>query len=108
MQPLRRAAVGPEALDHHVDREPVQPGPERRVAAEGPELLPDAHEDVLRQLVGVAAAGHAADEAVHARQVQLVQLLEGADVARRGLLHTVRRRRSPWRVPGFLALGPQQ
>ena len=48
----------------------MQPGAERRVAAEAAELLPDAHEDVLRQLVGVASAGHPADEAVHPGQVR--------------------------------------
>ena len=51
--PLPAHGLGPEAFDHDVDREPMQPGAERRVAAKAGELLPDAHEDVLRQLVGV-------------------------------------------------------
>ena len=84
MQPLPARRVGPEALDDDVDREAVQPGGERRVAAEAAELLPDADEDVLRQLVGVAAARHPPDEAVHARQVRAVEPLERADVSRRG------------------------
>ena len=37
----RRTVVGAEAFDHDVDREPVQPGGERRVAAKGAELLPE-------------------------------------------------------------------
>ena len=54
-----------------------------------PELLPDADEDVLRELVGVAAAGHPAHEAVHARQVRVIHPLERRHVSRRGQRHVV-------------------
>ena len=107
-EPLTAGSVGPEAFDHHVDRETVQPGPERRVAAKASELLPDANEDVLGQLVGVPASGHAPDQAVNARQMNAVQLFERADVAVRGLLDAVRRGRRTRRHPGFLLFGPQQ
>ena len=53
------------------------------------ELLPDADEDVLRQLVGVAPAGHAAHEAVDAGRCVAIELLERADVSRRGARHVV-------------------
>ena len=52
-----------------------------------PSFCQSAHEDVLRDLVGVAAGGHPADEAVHARQVRPVELLERAHVSRRGARH---------------------
>src|SRR5688572_26001076 len=40
----RRAAV----LEHDIDRDPVQPGRELTVSAKRAQLLPDAHEDILR------------------------------------------------------------
>src|SRR5207237_10220094 len=72
----------------------VQPGREGGLAAEGRQLLPDAHEHVLRELVGVASAGHAPHEAVHARQVSPVELLERAYVSRCGTGHVRSRLRS--------------
>ena len=96
-QPLPAGGVGAEAFDDDVDREPVQPGPERGIAAKASELLPDADEDVLGQFVGVAAAGHAPDQAVNARQMNVVELFERADVAVRGLLDAIRRGRRPRR-----------
>ena len=87
MQPLPPHRVAAEALDDDVDGEAVQPGRERGVAAKRSELLPDAHEDVLREFVGVAAAGHPPDEAVHARQVRAIDLFERPHVPRRGAGH---------------------
>jgi hypothetical protein len=79
--------VSAEPLDDDVHREPVQPGRERRIPAKRAELLPEAHEDVLGQLVGVAAGRHPAHQSMHPRQVRAVELLEGADVSRRGPRH---------------------
>jgi hypothetical protein len=67
----------------------MEPGAERGVSAEARELLPHAHEHVLRELVDVAPAGHPPDQAVDARQVEAVELLECADVTRRGVSHVV-------------------
>ena len=107
-QPLPPDGVGPEAFDHDVDREPVQPGPERRVAAKASELLPDADEDVLGQFVGVPAGRNAPYEAVNTGQMSGVELFECADVPARGPLDAVRRRRRTRRDPGLLLFGPQQ
>ena len=49
--PLNRERSPP--LDDDVDRQAVQPGRERRVAAELTQLLPGPDEDVLRDLVGL-------------------------------------------------------
>ena len=63
--------------------EPVQPGGERRLAAERGELLPGPDEHVLGQLVGRVGAGHAAREGEDARHVLLIEALERRRVARR-------------------------
>ena len=68
--PLPPQRLGPESLDDDVDRQPVEPGAEGRLAAKAAELLPDADEDILRELVGVASAGHPPDETVDLRQVR--------------------------------------
>src|SRR6266550_103683 len=49
-----------------VDREPVQPGPERRLAAERRELVPGPHEHVLGDLVGRVGTDHAPGETMDA------------------------------------------
>ena len=94
MIPLPPERLGSESLDHDIDRQPVEPGAEGRLAAKASELLPDADEDILRELVGVASAGHAPDETVDLRQVGAIEALEGADVPARGKRHVIRRVRS--------------
>ena len=89
----RRAAAAErlraEAFDDDVHGEPMKPGGKGRVAAEGAELLPDADEDILGQLIGVAAARHPAHETVHPRQVRVIDPLECRHVSRRGQRHVV-------------------
>ena len=60
----------------------MQPGGQRRLAAESAELLPGPDEDVLGQLVGAVGAGHATGEGEDARHVGAVEALEGRRVAR--------------------------
>jgi hypothetical protein len=67
----------------------VKPGAKGGIAAEGAELLPDANEDVLRELVGIPTAGHPAYEAVHLRQIVLIQPLKRAHISPRGQGHVV-------------------
>ena len=55
------------------------------------ELLPHPDEDVLRDLVGIAPAGHPPDQAVHARQVRVIDPLERGHVPLRGERHVVSR-----------------
>ena len=52
-----------------------------------PELLPDADEDILRQLVHVPAARHPSHETVHLRQMCAIELLERTHVPSRGTRH---------------------
>jgi len=76
--------IDPERLapgQHHIDREPVQPGPERRLATERRELLPRPDEDVLREVIGFIRIEHAAHQAVDAGDVRAVQTLKGGRVA---------------------------
>ena len=68
-------------LDDDVDREPVEPGPERRVAAKLAELLPRTDEDVLRDLVGLRWAQHPPRKAVNARDVSAIDPLEGRRIS---------------------------
>ena len=68
-------------LDHHVDREAMEPGRERRLAAELTQFLPGPHEDVLRDLVGLLRAEHPAGQAVDPADVGPVEPLEGRPVA---------------------------
>ena len=75
-KPLARRAERPEALDDHVDGEPVEPGRERRLAAKQRELLPRPDEDVLRQFLGRVGAGHPPREIENPRHVRLVYPLE--------------------------------
>ena len=67
-------------LQHQVDRQPVQPGAEGRLAAKAPELLPRPDEHVLGQLLGVGIRDHAAHQGMHPVHVHPVQPLEGAAV----------------------------
>ena len=54
------APLPPLTLQHHVHRQPVKPGAECRLAAKARELLPRAHEDVVRELPrALPVAGHA-------------------------------------------------
>ena len=79
-KPITRGAQRPEALDDDVHRQAMQPRGERRLAAKRPELLPDANEHVLGQLVGRIRAGHAPREVVHTAQMGLVYALERARI----------------------------
>ena len=89
VEPAPGHRLRPEALDHHVHRQPVQPGPERRGAPESGELVPGADEDVLRHFVGIAPGGHPPHQAVHLREVGSIQRFEGAHVSSRGGRHVV-------------------
>src|SRR5450759_744768 len=87
VQPRPPHLVRPEPLDDDVHGEAVQPRGERGVAPKRPKLLPEADEDVLRELVGVATRRHPPDEAVDARQMRPVEFLESANVTCRGARH---------------------
>ena len=67
----------------------MEPGAERRRAAERAELLPGADEDILGQLVDVAPRRHPPDEAVNLRQVRAIEGFERPNVSRRGGRHVV-------------------
>ena len=77
-------ALRPHPLQDHVHGDAMQPGGEGGVASEQVELLPGADEDVLGQLVRLVSPGHAADQAVDAREVRAVEALVRLDVTRRG------------------------
>src|SRR4029453_15685229 len=47
---LGREATWPYSIEAHVDADPVQPGPERRLAAKVAQPAVGAHEDILRQV----------------------------------------------------------
>jgi len=80
-------------LDRRVDRDAMEPGPERRLAPKRPEPAPGAQEDVLGQVVGLTWAGHAPDQRVNPRNVRAIEALE------RGLVAPLRRGHGP----GFVA-----
>src|SRR5436853_574694 len=82
------------ACQDHVDRQAVQPGPERRLAAERAELAPGADEHILRDVVSHVGIDHPARQAVDPRHVEAVQPLERAPVATGGERHVGR-----FRVP---------
>jgi len=69
-----------ETGDINVHGEAVQPGRERRLAAELAEFLPGPDENVLRHLVGLVRAQHPASEAVDLRDVCPVEPLEGGRI----------------------------
>ena len=71
------------------------------------ELLPDPDEDILCELVGVASGSHPPHEAVHLRQVRAIELLERADISRRGGSHVIVRIGAATGGPVVL-LGPQR
>ncbi len=79
---LALGAEGAKAFDDDVHGHPVQPGGQRRLAAEAAELLPGPDEDVLGQLFGVGGAGHTTGEGEDARHVDAIEALEGRRVAR--------------------------
>src|SRR5437867_488960 len=69
-------------VHHHVDRETMQPGAERTVAAKQPQLAPQTHEHVLRALLGgVSIAGEAQAQGIHPAGVLTVEIPEGRLVA---------------------------
>jgi hypothetical protein len=76
-----RRAQRSEALDNHVDRKAVQPSRKGRLAAKRAELLPDAYEDVLGQLVGSLWTSHPAGKVVHPAQMGVVNALKSARIS---------------------------
>ena len=81
LEPRSVAPFGLSGVQHHVHRQPVQPGAERALAAEEVQLLPRPHEHVLRQLLGARSVGdHAGAEREDPGHVLPVQPLEGATV----------------------------
>src|SRR5512146_1630661 len=66
---------------NHVDREPVQPGPEGRLAAERVQLFPRPYEDILGHVVRVGRVQHAPHQTMDPRDVAAVQAFEGASIA---------------------------
>ncbi|HEV3468838.1 MAG TPA: MFS transporter [Pyrinomonadaceae bacterium] len=77
----------PEVHQDLVDGEAVQPGRERRVAAEHPGLAQELDEDLLREVFGLGLVlHHAQAQAVDAPVVLPVELLVGRRVAGRGPL----------------------
>ncbi len=78
--PFALDRIGAPPLDDHVDRQPVEPGRERRLASELPQLLPRADEDVLRDLVSLVAADHAPGQTVNPRHMRPVEPLEGVRI----------------------------
>ena len=101
--PARRphpVALAPDAqglapAEDDVDRQPVEPGAERRLSPKRPQLLPGADEDVLDHVVRVLVAQHAADEARDPRQVAAVEPLEGVRVPAGGQRRVYRVRVGP-------------
>src|SRR5688500_6843165 len=67
--------------DRGVDGEAVHPGIERALAAELQEPAVDAHEDLLRDLLGVLRPGDARHHRVHPALEPVVEGLHGAAVA---------------------------
>src|SRR5262249_23733817 len=73
----------------------MQPGGERRLAAEATDFAKKLDKDFLRQVFGLDhISGHAQTERVNAPVVPLIQLLEGFHVAFGGLLRQLVIRRS--------------
>src|SRR5688572_23607867 len=91
-----------KALDNHIDREAVEPRGEGGVAAKRAELLPGAHEHVLRQLVGGIRSRHAAGQPVHPRDMPRINAFERNRIAASrecdiGVSRRLGRRRPPFR-----------
>jgi len=72
---------GSSLFDDDVHGQAVQPGAERRFAAELSQLLPGAHEDVLRHLVRFVVAEHAPGKVMDAVDVRAIEPLEGRGVS---------------------------
>ena len=71
-------------VEHHVDRQTMQPGSERALATKQPQLLPRTDEDVLCQLFGAGAVGdHAGAKREHSVDVLSVQPLERTTISSR-------------------------
>ena len=49
-EPRPRPPIALSCVEHHVHRQPVQPGPERALSSKQVQFFPSANEDVLRQL----------------------------------------------------------
>src|SRR5258706_1825707 len=82
----RHALLPPDRgapLAHHdVDGEAMQPRAEQALASKRPQLVPGAHEDILRALLrGTCVAGEAQAQGVHASRKLLVEIPEGVLIA---------------------------
>jgi urocanate hydratase len=69
------------ASQDYVHRKPVKPSAKGGLTPERRELLPGPNEDILGHLISVIIVQHAADQAVHPRQVSSVEPLECAGIA---------------------------
>ena len=79
---LARDAQGLAPAQHQIDRHPVQPGAEARLAGKGVELLPDPDKDLLHRIVRLRRIEQPSREAVHPRHVPFIEPLEGGVIAR--------------------------
>ena len=71
--------------EHHVDRDPVEPGGKQAVAPEGRQLLPRPQVALLSQLLGqVRITAHPETERVDPSARELVEFLEGRHLATHG------------------------
>jgi len=75
--PLAAGHVG----ERGVDRQPVHPGRQRRVTAEGVQAAEHPHEHVLGDLLGLDRTDDAVDQPEHAPLVLVVQRLHGPGLA---------------------------
>src|SRR5439155_26267912 len=73
-----------------VERQPVKPGSERRVALEGPQLSERLQENFLQQILTFfGGAGHAARQGVDAARMLPVHRLEGVDISIQAAAHEI-------------------
>jgi len=91
--------VAPGRLQHHIDRQPVEPGAERRLAAERPQPPPGADEHLLHEVGRPHRIGrHPEAEGVDPPGVAVVQRGKRVGVAALGPDHVgIDRRLAPGR-----------
>ena len=71
-----------QAVEHHRNRDRVQPGRKRRLAAEAREMIEGSHESVLGEVLGqLRVAAHPVGQTVHPIHVPVVEFAFSGDVA---------------------------
>ena len=84
-QLARLGLAPPQVIEALVHREPVNPGPHRRLSLEAVELPEDLDEDVLHQVFTIVeAAGQPARQVVNPARMQPVELFEGSGLVASG------------------------